>query len=158
MWWIHPILGINFPIRFSICFSPIIWIWTFCTAFSSPPPPPHIYLSPLTINLTADSGFLVGGGADPLGGCQHTILSNFPKNCMKLRKFWAPKSAKSATAYWRHFALDIRCPALKHWSITSLSSVPSTFYDWPHVFNRGSNKVHNSHSFVSSHVCIGLLP
>ena len=28
-------------------------------------------------------------GADPLGGRLHTILSNFPKNCMKLRKFWA---------------------------------------------------------------------
>ena len=38
----------------------------------------------------ADPGFPVGGGADPLGGtCQHTILSNFPKNCMKSRKFWA---------------------------------------------------------------------
>ena len=38
----------------------------------------------------ADPGFPVGGGADPQGsGRQHTILSNFPKNCMKLRKFWA---------------------------------------------------------------------
>ena len=46
----------------------------------------------------ADPGFPVGGGADPLegggargamGGRQHTILSNFPKNCLKSRKFWA---------------------------------------------------------------------
>ena len=38
----------------------------------------------------ADPGFPVGGGTDPLGGgCQHTILSNFPKKCMKSRKFWA---------------------------------------------------------------------
>ena len=37
----------------------------------------------------ADPGFPVGGGADPLEGRQHTILSNFPKNCMKSRKFWA---------------------------------------------------------------------
>ena len=37
----------------------------------------------------ADAGFPVGGGADPLGGRQHTILLNFPKNCMKSRKFWA---------------------------------------------------------------------
>ena len=36
----------------------------------------------------ADQGFPVGGGANPLGGRQHMILSNFPKNCMKLRKFW----------------------------------------------------------------------
>ena len=37
----------------------------------------------------ADPGFPVGGVADPLGGCQHTILSNFLKNCMKSRNFWA---------------------------------------------------------------------
>ena len=37
----------------------------------------------------ADPGFPVGGGTDPIGGGQHTILSNVPKNCMKLRKFWA---------------------------------------------------------------------
>ena len=36
-----------------------------------------------------DPGFPLGGGADPLGGRQHTILSKFPKNCMKSRKFWA---------------------------------------------------------------------
>ena len=46
----------------------------------------------------ADPGFPVLGGADPLGGHQHTILSNFPKNYMKSREFWAmgggpPKSA-----------------------------------------------------------------
>ena len=28
-------------------------------------------------------------GCRPSGGRQHTILSNFPENCMKLRKFWA---------------------------------------------------------------------
>ena len=55
--------------------------------------------SPEIISYTgADPGFPVGGGADPLGGRQHTILLNFPKNCMKSRKFWAvggrpPKSA-----------------------------------------------------------------
>ena len=38
----------------------------------------------------ADLGFPIGGGADPPGGGrQHTILSNFPENCMKSRKFWA---------------------------------------------------------------------
>ena len=44
-------------------------------------------------NAGADPGFPVGGGADPLGGCQHMILSNFPKNCMKSRKFWAVEGA-----------------------------------------------------------------
>ena len=38
-----------------------------------------------------DPGFLVGGGANPPGGGerQHTPLQNVPKNCMKLRNFWA---------------------------------------------------------------------
>ena len=37
----------------------------------------------------ADPGFPQGGGANPggRGGCQHTILPKFPKNCMKLKEF-----------------------------------------------------------------------
>ena len=35
----------------------------------------------------ADLGFPRGGGANSAGGCQHTILPNFPKNCMKLKEF-----------------------------------------------------------------------
>ena len=35
----------------------------------------------------ADPGFPRGGGANCPGGCQHTILPNFPKNCMKLKEF-----------------------------------------------------------------------
>ena len=34
----------------------------------------------------ADPGFQVGGGANPPG--QHTILPDFPQNCMKLKKIW----------------------------------------------------------------------
>ena len=34
----------------------------------------------------ADPGFPRGGGAN-LGGHQHTILRNIPKNCMKLKEF-----------------------------------------------------------------------
>ena len=35
-------------------------------------------------------GFPVGGGANPPeGGRQHTNFPDFPKNCMKLRKFWS---------------------------------------------------------------------
>ena len=38
----------------------------------------------------ADSGFPVGGGANPRGeGRQHTNFPDFPKNYMKLRKFWS---------------------------------------------------------------------
>ena len=37
-----------------------------------------------------DPGFPVGGGANSTGtGRQHMISSKFPKNCMKLRTFWA---------------------------------------------------------------------
>ena len=37
-----------------------------------------------------DPRFPVGGGANPPGGVrQHTNLPDFPKNCMKLRKFWS---------------------------------------------------------------------
>ena len=38
----------------------------------------------------ADPGFPKAGGANPPGdGRQHTNLPDFPKNCMKLRKFWS---------------------------------------------------------------------
>ena len=35
----------------------------------------------------ADPGFPRGWGCQLSGGCQHTILPNFPKNCMKLKEF-----------------------------------------------------------------------
>ena len=42
----------------------------------------------------ADPGFPVGGGANPPGGAPRYDFAKFcKKNCMKLRKFWAPKSA-----------------------------------------------------------------
>ena len=47
----------------------------------------------------ADTGFSVGGGANPPGGRQHTNLSDFPENCMKLRKFW---SVGGAPPWIRH--------------------------------------------------------
>ena len=36
-------------------------------------------------------GYRIPGrsGCQPLGGYQHTNLPDFPKNCMKLRKFWS---------------------------------------------------------------------
>ena len=44
-------------------------------------------LSPIT---GAHPGFPIGGGANPQRrGCQHTILPNFPQNCMEMRTFWA---------------------------------------------------------------------
>ena len=41
----------------------------------------------------ADPGLSVGGGADlPGEGRQHTNLPDFPKNCMKSRKFWSEET------------------------------------------------------------------
>ena len=37
----------------------------------------------------ADPGFPVGGAPTLEGGEQYMVLPNFPKNCMKLRTFWA---------------------------------------------------------------------
>ena len=48
----------------------------------------------ITIKLAskpmADPGFPGGGGANPRRGRQHTILPNFPKNCMKLKEIPRP--------------------------------------------------------------------
>ena len=56
--------------------------------FGDKEPIRNVDSSPIYNKLGADPGFSVGGGADPPGGRQHTILSKFPKNCMKSRKFW----------------------------------------------------------------------
>ena len=42
----------------------------------------------------ADLGFPRGGGANSPGGCQHTILPKFLKNCMKLKEFGPPGGAR----------------------------------------------------------------
>ena len=42
-------------------------------------------------SAVADLGFPRGGGTNSRGGGrQHTILPNFPKNCMKLKEFGSP--------------------------------------------------------------------
>ena len=43
----------------------------------------------------ADPGFCQGGGANSPGGRQHTNLSNFSKNCMKLKEFGPPGARAS---------------------------------------------------------------
>ena len=47
----------------------------------------------------ADPGFPRGGGANSPEGCQHTILQNFPKNCMKLKEFGPPEGARPKFYY-----------------------------------------------------------
>ena len=61
-----------------------------------------------------DPGFPVGGGTNHPGrgrGRQHTSLPEFPKNCMKLRKFWsvegAPPPLGSATVLYYSILLKI---------------------------------------------------
>ena len=47
----------------------------------------------------ADPGFPRGGGANtPAGGGQHTILPNFPKNCMKLKENLDPPGGGTSLA------------------------------------------------------------
>ena len=59
----------------------------------------------------ADPGFPQGGGANSPGGHQHTILPNFPKNCMKLKEFGSQGACiphaplRSAAAYGCVFRL-----------------------------------------------------
>ena len=42
------------------------------------------------LQSVTDPEFPLGGGANSPGGALHTILPNFPKNCMKLKEFWPP--------------------------------------------------------------------
>ena len=44
----------------------------------------------LGLYTAADPGFPQGGRQLPGGGRQHTILPNFPKNCMKSKEFGHP--------------------------------------------------------------------
>ena len=44
----------------------------------------------------ADLGFSRGGCANPKGGRQPTICLIFPKNCMKMKKFWPRGGASLA--------------------------------------------------------------
>ena len=60
------------------------------------------------------SRFPRGGCANSPGGRQHTILPNFPKNCMKLKEFGPPEGARvpraplwSATAMNRLFCIEV---------------------------------------------------
>ena len=65
------------------------------------------YIGPYSV---ADPGFPWGGVPTPQGGRQHTILPNFPKNCMKLKEFGPPGGhtslLRSATGYWNR-SIDI---------------------------------------------------
>ena len=65
--------------------------WTLISTYHEEKIPFYSYLHHIP---GADPGFPVGGGANPPGGRQHMILPNIPKNCMKLRKFWAVEGAR----------------------------------------------------------------
>ena len=73
-----------------------ILLWFVYIILTDLAPLPYIFSVPTRNSGSAtaagaDPGFPVGGGANlPMGvGGQHMILPNFPKNCMKLRTFWA---------------------------------------------------------------------
>ena len=48
----------------------------------------------------ADSGFPRGGGTNLLRGRQHTILPNFPNNCMNLKEFGPPGGGARGIRQW----------------------------------------------------------
>ena len=50
------------------------------------------------VDSVADLGFPRGGGANPKGGRQLIIWPIFPKNCMKMKKFWARGGARAPRA------------------------------------------------------------
>ena len=47
-------------------------------------------------STVADPGFPRRGGALSRGGRQHTIFSNFPQNCIKLKEFGPPVGMRDA--------------------------------------------------------------
>ena len=62
----------------------------------------------------ADPGFPRGGGANPKGGGRQPIIwPIFPKNCMKMKKFWARGGGaslapplRSSTANVKYFLIN----------------------------------------------------
>ena len=77
------------------------------------------------MSVEADLRFPLGGDVDPGGGgCQHTILPNFTINCMKLRRFWAPRSATGLHVYLTILILKTRLfPSLYCVNITIRSQL-----------------------------------
>ena len=69
---------------------------------------PLLWLSAVyTKGTGADPGFPVGGDANPPGGGrQHTNLPDFPKNCVKLRKFWSGGVRRGHPPWIRHWRHD----------------------------------------------------
>ena len=64
----------------------------------APPCPLHTPLCPTTTYVFRwlqwqIQDFPKEGAPTPHGGCQHTILPKFPKNCMKLKEFGPPRGA-----------------------------------------------------------------
>ena len=55
----------------------------------------EFYVLNLILSAVADPGFPRGWGRQSSrGGHQHTILPNFPQNCMKLKEFGSPGGAR----------------------------------------------------------------
>ena len=106
--------------------------------------------SPTYKFAVADPGFPRGGDANSPGGCQHTILPNFPKNCMKLKEFGPPGGRPKfyyvdpplVCSVWSPLYGDPFPPLLVHyvactvanvssWYLTEMLSYSDTmFYPW----------------------------
>ena len=64
------------------------------------------------ISPVEDPGFPPGGGANSPGGCQHTILPRFPKNCMKLKEFGPPGVRTSKILLCRSATAHMSCATI----------------------------------------------
>ena len=62
----------------------------------------------LLTSPVADPGFPRGGAGIPPGGCQHTVLPNVPKNCMKLKEF-GPQGGTRPNFYYVDLPLQSSC-------------------------------------------------
>ena len=79
----------------------------------------------------ADTGFPVGRGTNPLRGHQHTNLLDFPKYCMKLRKFWS-----MGGPHWGCPPLDPPLPWLRKEKGIENEQEDFEPFDFEHLFLR----------------------
>ena len=77
------------------------------------------------------------GAPTPQGGRQHTILLNFPKNCMKLKEFGPPEGGRRVS-----LAPPLRSATAYVHTMESLSARTHTNTTHAHIHNRVSECMH----------------
>ena len=95
------------------------------------------------------------GGANPLGGHQHRSLPCFPKNCMKLRKFWSVGGGAvlGAPPWIRHWssALNSCCWCLSYSDLLQYLQTLNIFFVTrlqPTTYSKGTSQYVCSNAFL----------